>query len=169
VPPRNRHLATVSETTAALLEEERLEKSMEARKLRAEGYDWWEIADKMRLTPKNAREAVAYGIRAAAELVNDATKAELLDLELVRLDMLVKANMRGALQGDVPKGRFILDLVKERVRLLELDTAAATAGQTTVVIGGTSTEYIEALKAIAAYAAESGEVVLGELEEKGSA
>ena len=170
MPPRKkangkkRHLATVGETAAALIEEQRLEQAMEARELRRDGHDWWEIANKMRLTPRDARQAVAYGIRAAAELVNDATKIELLDLELSRLDLLIKANMPEAMKGNTQSGKLILDVVKERVRLLELDKEHTQAGQTTVVVGGTSTEYIEALQTIAAYAQQGHQTVAGELE-----
>lgn len=162
--PRNRHLSTVTETTKAMMEEERLRVAMEARKLRLAGKDWWEIADQLRLTPKDAREAVAQGIKAAAELVNEATKLEMLQLEVSRLDALTAAAWDGAMRGDEKKGKFVLDLIKERVRLLELDQQGAAAAQTTVVIGGTSTEYIEALKTIAAHAANNPDVVPGELE-----
>lgn len=165
MPPRKRHLATVSATTAALLEEEKLAQAMEAKKLRVEGYDWWEIADKMRITPQEARGRVAAGIKAVADLVSDATKIELLDLELTRLDVLMKANMPEALKGNINSGKFVLDLIKERVRLLELDKERVQSGQTTVVVGGTSVEYIAALQEIAAYAANAQQTVTGEIEQ----
>ena len=163
MPPLSRHLATVSETTAALIEEERLEKAMEARTLRRDGYDWWEIADKMRLTPKGAREAVAYGIKAAADLVNDATKAELLELEVSRLDALMKSVWTDALAGDEKKGKFALEVIRERVKLLELDQGQTAVGQTTVVVGGTSTEYLAALQSIAAHAG-THDTIAGQVE-----
>lgn len=167
-PAKPRTLSSVSAKNAAKLMEEQNQLAMEALKLRRGGLDWWDIAERLRVTPKVAKEAVASGIKAAAELVDTASKAELLQMEVLRIDSLQQANWQAAMNGDVRAGAFILSLIKERVSMLGLDSQEVnTLTVNTVVVPGASEEYIAALRAIQ-QAGDKVDVVPGEVTGEGA-
>ena len=150
--PRGKALASVRASTAARLQEERDQRALDAYRLRQKGKDWWEIAEAMKITPAVAKEAVAEGIKAAAEMVSGATKSELLQLEVARLDALQNAVWPDAIMGEPRAVAAARGIIMDRAKLLRLDADEnVSLQQNTVVVTGTSATYVEALRSIASY------------------
>lgn len=134
--------------------------------MRLAGKSWWDIAEALELPEAATRDRLAEAIRAASALVSEGSKRTLLDMEVARIDALQDAHWtaatvsrpiydsEGAQTGttppDVRAGEFALKLILARVKLLNLEEAAAADVATrTVIIGGTSEEYIAALRQLA--------------------
>jgi hypothetical protein len=74
---------------------------------------------------------------------------EYRELELARLDALQSAHWEAALSGgDLKAAELCIKLVGQRMKLLALDNATAESTRPTIVIGGSSEEYISGLRAI---------------------
>ena len=74
---------------------------------------------------------------------------EYRELELARLDALQSAHWEAALSGgDLKAAELCTKIIAQRIKLLSLDTISTETMKPTIVIGGSSTEYIAGLKAI---------------------
>lgn len=118
-------------------------KQHEAVRLAMAGKNYQSIADELGWANKStAWRSVQKALREV--VVEDVN--ELRALEVSRLDALMSANWDKAMAGD-PKAADVVQTINARVRLLGLDKAIAVlTGYRTVVVGGTSEEYIAALK-----------------------
>lgn len=151
-------------TTAAIVREDEDKLARQAFELRLKGRSWWAIAEELQVTESKARGLLDRAIQVASDLVSAHAKTQILAMELERLDALHEAHWTRATEGysgydkdgneveigpDVRAGEFILKVAQQRARLLGLEDANAGTTHTTVVVGGTSPEYIEALRRIA--------------------
>lgn len=140
--------AVTRANTAALLSEQRSNRSRKAYELRRDGKSWFEIAQAIGITELNARGLVATELAAAANAVTEGSRQELLAMELERLDALQNAHWANALL-DVRVAEFVLKVMRERIDLLDLRKAVTEVTNNTLVVAGTSEEYVAALRAIA--------------------
>lgn len=124
--------------------------ALKAYKLKAQGYSLWEIAEECKVTEAAASHLMNQQIVEAAKLVTDGAKILHLTLEVDRLDQLQRSIWRQAMSGDLAAVREARGIIHERAALLNLgDMSTTNITNNTVVIAGTSPEYIEALKAYA--------------------
>jgi hypothetical protein len=138
----------VAEKTATILDEQ-YSIAREAFRLRREGKSLWEIAEELEISENEAKRGLAYVQKAAAELLSQGNKAELLSLEVMRLDQLQQAYWAAALSGDVRAADVVLKVLDKRTKLLGLDESVTVdARSQTVIVAGGEGEYIKALEAI---------------------
>lgn len=117
--------------------------------MQRQGRTLGEIADALGLTEAATHSCIRTALAAAADLVDTASKRELLALEVSRLDALQAAHWDQAVNGDVRSADFILKVIDKRSKMLGLvdtDTDATTVQ--TVVVTGDSAAYIDALRSI---------------------
>jgi hypothetical protein len=127
--------------------EERSRQARQAYELRQQGLSWWEVAERIGISETMAMKRVDEAISMASQLVDEYTKQTMLVMEVSRLDALQYAYWGDAVEGDVRAAEFVLKVAAQRAKLLGLDNlqqAAQTVN--TVIVQGTSSEYIEALR-----------------------
>lgn len=155
MPPRKRKTPTgktlqVAERTVDMLDE-RYAIARQALALRASGLSLWEIAEQLEISEAEARRGFDVAIKAAAELLDTGQKAELLALEVNRLDALQAPYFAAALQGDVRAAELVLKVISQRAKLLGLDQSVTVDNRTqTVIVAGGETDYIAALAEVRA-------------------
>jgi len=132
--------------TALLIEEQDM-MARRAYDLRTRGTSWWDIAEDLHISEANAKALVATRISAAAALVSDHTKSQLLAMEVARLDAIQEAHWDNALL-DPRSAELMLKVIAQRAKLLGLESATETITQQTVVVAGTSEEYVAALRLV---------------------
>jgi len=131
---------------ADLLEEQNRQ-ARRAYELRQQGRSWWDIAEDLGISEQLAQRRVDEAIARASQLVDEYTKRSMLAMEVSRLDRLQEAFWTDALSGDVRSAEFILKVSAQRTKLLGLDVMTADRQTiSTVIVQGTTTEYIEALQ-----------------------
>lgn len=140
--------AVTQASSAAALTERRDARAHRAYSMRRDGKSWLEVAKALKITQSAARSLVADELAEAAAMVSMGSKQELLAMELDRLDALQSAHWAMALT-DVREAEFVLRVIRERIDTLNLKEAAFTVNNNTLVVAGTSEEYISALRAIA--------------------
>lgn len=121
-----------------------------AHQLRTEGATWWEIAETLKITEEAASSLVSDRIRAAAALVDEGSKRQIIAIELDRLDALQRAVWADAVSGDTRAIDTALKVMSSRAKLLGLD-GALTGNQVTnntIVVPGNPVEYVAALRAM---------------------
>jgi hypothetical protein len=118
--------------------------------MQRQGKTLWEIADALGLSQSHTASAIRTALGEAQTLVDEASKRELLSLELSRLDALQSALWQEAMAGDTKSTDSILKIITMRAKMLGLVDTTDTATSRTVVVTGDSTSYIEALRAITA-------------------
>lgn len=140
--------------------DQRVQTARLALHLQRQGKSLWQIADALGLSHTQTVASIKDALNEAAALVDEASKRELLTLEMSRLDELQDAQWAAAMSGDTKAAEFILKVIDKRAKLLGLvsdDKDEKTTVQT-VVVTGDSRAYIEALRAITVPAAiEQGE------------
>lgn len=162
---------------AALLAEAEDLRAKEAYELRRRGMPWWEIADRLNMSEAAVKNSVTSRIELAADMVGAHMKRQLLVMEVDRLDALMAAHWERATETrtvtdaegnsrtvfpDLDAAKYVADIVMKRAKLLGLDDMAqVNVTQQTVVVGGTSEEYIAALRLISGGRRVEGEVVDG--------
>lgn len=111
----------------------------EAHRLRLSGKSWTEVARQTGFeTPQNAMAAVnVYLQRAALDQAFELGQLALTQ-ELARLDELQDRWWSMATLGDKDAAKIVLDVMKQRARLLRLDRSDKVTSSQTIVI--TSTE-----------------------------
>lgn len=122
-----------------------------AQQLRMAGASWEEVAaslgyasaDSCRLVVKNSRRNRSQ---------DTETLEDMVDLELERLDMLQLICWRTAKDGDLKAIQTILAIMQLRMRMLgtekKPDQGQNVSNNTAIFIGGTETEYVEALRRV---------------------
>ena len=155
--------------TADLLEAENAQ-ARRAFELRAAGKSWWAIAEELGVTEGAARISVDRAVTMISEMVSEHAKRALLVTEVARLDALQSAYWEDATtwrtitetgpdgedreRREPPNMRaaeFVLKVIAQRTKLLGLDDLShAAVTQQTVIVAGTSEEYIAALRSVSA-------------------
>lgn len=123
-----------------------------AYQLRQAGNDWPTIADQVGYAnAKTAEVCVRQYLQAAAMEMAQENRAEVLQLEMDRLDRLTNAYWETALRGEVKHAELVLKTIQTRARLLGLETLHEKVGGSTktIVIAQNSEQYVAALKEIA--------------------
>lgn len=122
-----------------------------ALELALSGSSYEQIADTLGYSGRaSAWKAVQAGL--AQDTIEAAR--EFRALELARLDALQAAYWVPAVeQGSLKAAALVLKVIAQRIRLLGLEDLAAESPHqhATIVVGGTSSEYIAALRAISAH------------------
>lgn len=124
----------------------------EAHRLRLTGLPWREVAGLTGYASEVTAQMAVTGYLQRAALTHSADQARLaLATELDRLDALQSRWWATALDGDVGAANVVLKIIAQRSRLLGLEdgdrrTGAATR---TIVITGTTEDYVAQLQAIA--------------------
>ena len=117
--------------------------------LQRQGKPLWEIAEDLGLPESTTRAALKRAMAEAADLIDDASKRELLAMEVDRLNQLQSAQWGNAMNGDTRAADTVLKIIDKRTKLLGLiDEDDTSATMQTVVVTGDSTAYIDALRAI---------------------
>jgi len=170
---------TVAEAnTAAILLEDESRAARRAYELRQAGKSWWEVAEDLQVSEGVAKRLLANAISDAAELVSESAKRQLLVMEVGRLDALMAAHWTRATENhqrvtrdgelydagpDLESAKFCADIIMKRAKLTKIDLMTETAQTAqTVVVAGTSEEYVAALRLIVGQgtkAIEAGEEV----------
>lgn len=181
---RAKQTAAVAKQTAvsaarrkALEEEKRVKISLEAARLREQGLGFYDIAIALGLPESQAKNMVAEVIAKSSELVSEGERRNHTLMELARLDALQSAHWPEALghgtytdpitgeevnrRPSTKSADLVLKIIDRRINLLGLGQQEKTVTATTVVVGGTSEEYIRALQSIAAREHMDGEVTDG--------
>jgi hypothetical protein len=171
-----RRQTALQATRAADLAEAEDIRTREAYDMRRAGASWWKIAEALSISEQNAKDRVTDAINTAADMVGEHRKRQMLMLQLDRLDELILAQYKSATEwgskldseGNAVKvppsieaGRHVADLVMKQAKLMGLDDmVSTTVTQQTVVVAGTSEEYVAALRLVVggrATPAEAGE------------
>lgn len=146
VAPVKRNTAAAKKANEA---EKRAQMAKRAHQMRREGMSWWDIAETLKITEYAASALVSERIRAAAELVDEHAKREMLTMEIDRLDQLQRAVWTDAIGGDRQAVETCLKIIQTRSKILGLDQATDTSTTVnTIVVPGNSAEYIAALQAV---------------------
>jgi hypothetical protein len=135
--------------TVALVQEKENALARKAYELRQQGDSWWMIAEKLKITERQAGNLVADSISAAADLVNEGAKQSLLAMEIERLDTLQRAIWQDAIGGDIKAVETALRIIQARAKVLGLDNMPVnTVTNNTIVVAGTPEEYVSALRKV---------------------
>lgn len=160
--PRNGLVAVEEASAAAVAAERENTLARQAYDLRQQGWDWFDIAEKLQVPEAQAKRLLSEKIKQAAELFDAGAKTDLLLLEVSRLDRLQRVlweRLDLVLLGEdastntiVTLVNAILGIVRDRAKLFGLDAAALTVNVeqvNTVVVPGKSDEYVAALRQLA--------------------
>jgi hypothetical protein len=132
---------------AADLLEDQGKQARKAYELRQQGMSWWDIAEHLKISERQAMIRVDEAMSVAAAMVDESLKRQLLTMEVSRLDALQNAYWTDALTGDVRSAELVLKISSQRSKLLGLDNIQVQSGSShTVIVAGTSAEYINALQ-----------------------
>lgn len=157
--PKTELAAVKKANSAALLIEKQNEDARRALEMRKQGQSWWYIAEKLGITESAASNLVSHAITAAANLVDEGMKRNLLALEVERLDELQRAVWTDAVGGDIRAVEAALKIIQARSKVLGLDNiTTGTVTNNTIVVAGTSEEYVAALQRVA----RSAHIIEGE-------
>ena len=96
-----------------------IDREEQALQLRAGGASYREIARVLAVAVGTAHKLVVRGLQRCAEVCEkEATLLRVLECE--RLDVLVRANLRRAEEGDVKAAGVVIKTIQERAKLLGL-------------------------------------------------
>lgn len=144
---RGKQLSLVDSRTA--LDERTSMLAREAYSLRSMGLTLDEIAERLELPRGSVGGLIRTSMREAADLVSEGAKAELLLMEVSRLDALQRAVWPAAMSGDTRSVDSALKIISQRSKLLGLESAVIENTNNTVVVAGDTKSYIESLRAAA--------------------
>lgn len=120
----------------------------EAFQLRLQGLSHSEIAHTGELGYTDAQsvgKAIKTRLDREARMIPEQTRESLIALELARLDY-VQAKHWDGVGSNKDDSATVLNCIKLRIQLMQLDAADISAGQTVLVIQGDKDEYIDLLK-----------------------
>jgi hypothetical protein len=137
-------------TTDLDRQEKEDEKARLAYEMRQDGKSWFTIAKALGITESAASMSVANAMEKAAAYVSTESKRQMLTLEVDRLDRLQDAYWPQAMGGNLRAADFALRTIMARAKLLQLDVIPETnVTNNTLVVTGSTEEYVAALRAIA--------------------
>ena len=122
-----------------------------AYKLKMAAWDWAKVAEAVGYSGAvSAAVSVRAYVQREAARVGADQRAEILQLEHDRLEALIEAYWPLALSGDHKSAELVLKVVGQQIKLYNLDAEQdRTVEHRTLVISGSSEEFIEKLKAFA--------------------
>jgi hypothetical protein len=126
------------------------ERAYAAHQLRLGGFTWTEVA--ARAGYANAASAnveVKAFLQRAALMRDHSLRQEALDMEMDRLDALQSSAWGAAMTGDLKAIDTCLRVMGHRAKLLGLEYREEVSVQRTIVVTGTTDQYVQTLKAIA--------------------
>jgi hypothetical protein len=125
-------------------------KAHKAHEKRLGGFTWDLVAQECGYTTgEDARQSVKAYLGRAAMRVSERTRADSLQKELHRLDVLQSACWDQALSGDLKAIETSIKIINMRSKLLGLEQVSQTnVTQQTILIRGTKEEFIEGLQAV---------------------
>ena len=130
--------------------EKRTETARKAYELRKAGKSWFQIAEELKISERQASDMSAEIIKQAAQLVDEGAKQSLLTMEVDRLNDLQQAVWNDAMGGDRQAVETALKIIQSRAKVLGLDSIPTnTVTNNTIVVAGTSEEYVAALRRVA--------------------
>jgi DNA-binding CsgD family transcriptional regulator len=142
------HAVSSGEAAVAAIEEKTIQ-ARQALALRRRGLSVWEIAEELQISESSVRSRLDVAKRTAVELLDEANRAELLAMEVMRLDAVQAAHWDVALAGDVRSAQIVLMCIDKRARYLGLDEGVSIdARRQTVIVAGGEEEYVAALRRI---------------------
>ena len=137
-------------TTALDVQEKQDEQARLAYEMRQDGKSWYSIAKALGLTESAASQSVSRAMEQAAGYVSEQAKRNLLALEVSRLDRLQEVVWPQAMQGNLRAMDMALRIIMARAKVQQLDVIPDTSiTNNTLVVTGSSEEYVAALRAIA--------------------
>jgi hypothetical protein len=142
--PRSRRAKTGVEVLAH-------DRAYDAHQLRLAGLDWSEIAQRVGyLDGRIASMAVTAFLQKVATEQSHDHRRQALELELARLDQLQSAFYPAAMAGDIAAVNVVLKIIDCRCAIMGFDKIddEVTGTARSIVISGTSEEYIAGLKAL---------------------
>lgn len=128
--------------------------AMQALRMRQSGLDVYDIAQRLNIPLSQTRKALKAAASAVVDLVDDAGRVELLTMEVSRLDQLQRAVWNDAMDGDTRAVAEAVKIIAQRAKLLGLEEATVDNRNQTIIVTGTSDEYIRSLKEVAARSVE---------------
>ena len=136
-------------SSAAILREQESINAHKALEMRRSGKTWWQIAETLKISERYAANLVHKALEEAANLVDHGAKQQLLALEVDRLDNLQQAVWQDAIGGDLKAVETALRIIQTRSKVLGLDNMpTSTVTNNTIVVTGTSEEYVAALRRV---------------------
>jgi len=136
--------------TMAIIQDERNEMARKALEMRRSGRSLWSIAEYLGISERKANTLIADTLKEAADLVDAGHKRSLLAMEVDRLDELQSAVWQDAISGDRQAVETALKIIQARAKVLGLDNMpTSTITNNTIVVAGTSEEYVAALRRVA--------------------
>lgn len=145
---RPKRLASVRARQKAILAEQENQQARKAFELQQTGMSLWEIADELKITPTEVKDSVGKAMETAATLIDLGAKQDLLRLQMASLDRLQYALWNQAMQGNIPAAREVRGIIGDRIKFLGLTVEEGEGEYTTVVIKGSSAEYVASLRLI---------------------
>jgi hypothetical protein len=144
-PARRTNLSVVAEDPN---DDVQLAKAALALKRRGKSYA--DIANALGLSSAAAASGIVRNVLAdAARLVSDASKAEMMTEELMRLDALQDAAWDQAMTGDTRSLEAVLKVMSHRAKLLGLEASSAIdVRNQTVVVANDPQAYVDSLRRI---------------------
>jgi len=134
----------------AIIQDERNEMARKALEMRRSGRSLWSIAEYLGISERKANTLIADTLKEAADLVDAGHKRSLLAMEVDRLDELQSAVWQDAISGDRQAVETALKIIQARAKVLGLDNMpTSTITNNTIVVAGTSEEYVAALRRVA--------------------
>lgn len=117
--------------------------------LRMGGLSFEEIAEHFMMTVDQAISAYRERVTTAAMVFGEDKRELITQLELDRLDALQAPHWAAAASGDIKAGEFILKVMQQRAKYLQLDQVSASTPESVarvLIVGGNQAEFIEALQ-----------------------
>lgn len=126
------------------------ERAHAAHQLRLSGKRWHEVAAKAGYANAATANVEVRAFLQRAALSRDiALREEALELEMDRLDALQEVAWGAAMSGDLKAIDSCLRIMGHRAKLLGLEYRDEAQATRTIVVAGTTEQYVRTLKAIA--------------------
>jgi hypothetical protein len=126
------------------------ERAYAAHQLRLGGLTWTEVATKAGYAnAATANVEVKAFLQRAALMRDYALRQESLDMEMDRLDALQAAAWGAAMTGDLKAIDTCIRVMGHRAKLLGLEYREETVVNRTIVVTGSTEQYVQTLKMIA--------------------
>lgn len=130
----------------------------EAYQLRLKGWSPAEITKKGKLgysSPADVTKAINARVKLEARKMDSDERDTVLMIMLDQCDALIKAYWDLAVNGSVNDAKLVLDTIKTKAHLAQVDLPdASSMGQTVLVVSGDETDYVRALRG--GHASENG-------------
>lgn len=111
------------------------------------GYSYTQISRELGITTKHASNLVTAERNQLLQYMTDDDRQARIHLELERLDSLQAAYWHSAMSGMTNDAKVVLDVIKTRIKLLQLDVGQQHTTNQILIAGGDKEEFMEILRA----------------------